>query len=311
MSRAEKRIAESKQGATIGTRESEEAGNDTLSQGTAKGLVPGKAAENDMAASQAAGNNTTASYESWNDTMAGVARVRRQQPVPYPQAGVANTSRSYEEYVRMFALNEHGIADGPCLDVAGGASSFTAQLHEQGISAIAADPFYSGEPEQVIAAARQEIDVSTAKLAAAAASYDWSYYGSISQHRQMREASLERFAADFKQPDASSRYIAASLPDLPFADGTFALVVCSHFLFLYGDQFDETFHRLALSELLRVAKPGGQVRVYPLVTLQWQTPPYLSTIIAELQAHAEVRMIDTRLPFTPIKSPVLHMVKFS
>jgi len=211
----------------------------------------------------------------------------------------------------MFALSEQEITEGPFLDIAGGASSFTAQLHARGLPAVATDPLYAGEPEQVIAAARREIDVSTAKLAAAADSYDWSYYGSIRQHRQMREASLERFAADFTRPDARSRYIAASLPDLPFADGTFALVLCSHFLFLYGDQLDETFHRRALAEMLRVTRPGGQVRVYPLVTLQWRTPPYLSLLLAELEKQAQVRMIDTRLPFTPVKSPVLQLDKFA
>lgn len=233
-----------------------------------------------------------------------------KSPAPaYPQTGVANTCRSFDEYMRMLDLKMEDLAGGPVLDVAGGASSFTARLRELGIAATAADPFYAGAAERVLEEARKEIGVSSAKLEAAAASYDWSYYGSPERHRALRERSYERFAADFAREDAPSRYIAASLPDLPFADGSFGLVLCSHFLFLYGEQFDEAFHRASLAELLRVTRTGGEVCVYPLVTLGWQTPPYLQGLLEELRATASVRAVPTMLPFTPAKSPVMKLAK--
>ena len=240
---------------------------------------------------------------------AAVHGERSDKPPAYPQAGVANTCRSFDEYVRMFDLKMETAASGPVLDVAGGASSFTAQLQERGIAATAADPFYAGEPERVLAEARKEIGVSSAKLAAAIASYDWSYYGSPERHRELREASYVRFAADFTRSDAASRYVAASLPRLPFADESFSLTVCSHFLFLYGEQFDENFHRAALSEMLRVTRKGGEVCVYPLVTLAWQTPLYLPDLLKDLSGLAIVRTVPTALPFTPVRSPVLKLVK--
>lgn len=227
----------------------------------------------------------------------------------YPQTGVANTCRSFEEYVRMFDLKMEDWAAGPVLDVAGGASSFTAQLHEMGVAAKAVDPFYAGATTDILAEARKEIGVSSAKLAVAAASFDWSYYGTPERHRRLREASYERFAADFTREDAGSRYIAAALPELPFAACSFRLVLCSHFLFLYGDQFDEAFHRAALAELLRVTRIGGIVCVYPLVTLRWETPPYLPGLLSDLKAFADVQAASTALPFTPAKSPVLKLVK--
>ncbi len=44
----------------------------------------------------------------------------------YEQIGVAMTCRSYEEYERMFACDFGGSKLGAILDIAGGASSFTA-----------------------------------------------------------------------------------------------------------------------------------------------------------------------------------------
>jgi len=64
-----------------------------------------------------------------------------------------------------------------------------------------------------------------------------------------------------------------------------------------------------LAELLRVTRTGGQVCIYPLVTLGWQTPPYLQELLLELQETAAVRTVPTMLPFTPAKSPVLKLDK--
>ena len=47
---------------------------------------------------------------------------------------------------------------------------------------------------------------------------------------------------------------------MPFADATFDLALCSHFLFLYSAHFDLDFHRQAILELLRVAR---EVCIFP------------------------------------------------
>ena len=54
------------------------------------------------------------------------------------------------------------------------------------------------------------------------------------------------------------------LPTLPFADRSFDLALSSHFLFLYTEQFDESFHRSSIVEMCRVA---DEVRVFPLLAL--------------------------------------------
>ncbi|MFB9280158.1 class I SAM-dependent methyltransferase [Cohnella cellulosilytica] len=226
----------------------------------------------------------------------------------YPQTGVASTCRSFDEYCAMFGLKTADL-QGPVLDVAGGASSFTAQLHARGIKALAADPFYEGNVEEIVTTGYREIEIASAKIASLAASYDWSYYGSPERQREIRERSMALFAEDFRKEDSRTRYFAAALPDLPFADNTFELVLCSHFLFLYADAFGEEFHTAAVRELLRVLRPGGELRIYPLVSLKWEPYPFLDGLIGALESAAEHEFLPTGLPFTPVRSPLLRLVK--
>ena len=228
----------------------------------------------------------------------------------YEQIGVAVTCRGYEEYVRMFALDETRLAAGEVLDVAAGASSYTADLGARELRAVAADPRYGQAPGALVAEAREEIAASTNKLRGLAHRFDFSYYGDLDRHRAMREASLGRFAADYARAYGSERYTEASLPSLPFADNRFALVLCSHFLFLYGEQFDYAFHAASVLELLRVCRPGGEVRIYPAATLAFEPYPRLDELLAEAEeAGARVRMEPTNLPFIPTPSQVLILEK--
>ncbi len=228
----------------------------------------------------------------------------------YEQVGVAVTCRGYEEYVRMFALDEAQLMTGEVLDVAAGASSLTADLNARGVPAAAADPRYARHPEALIQEAREEIETSTNKLKGLAHRFDFSYYGDMDRHHAMREASLARFSADYSAYYGNERYTAASLPSLPFEDGRFKLVMCSHFLFLYGDQFDYAFHEQAVGELLRVCKPGGEVRIYPLVTLTFQPYPRLDELLAAAaRCGASIRLVPTKLPFIPVSTQVLILQK--
>ncbi|MFC4600080.1 class I SAM-dependent methyltransferase [Cohnella hongkongensis] len=229
-------------------------------------------------------------------------------PGAYPQTGVASTCRSFDEYGAMFKL-EPSDWTGPVLDVAGGAASFTASLHAKGVQAVAADPWYGGDADEIAASGFAELKTASDKVARMADQFDWSYYGSPEGQRALRERSLALFAEDFRKADAGTRYVAAALPDLPFADDTFGLVLCSHFLFLYADQFDEDFHLAALRELIRVTRPGGQVRIYPLVTLKWERCFFVEKLVDELRDVAEHAYIPSGLPFIPVRSPLLQLLK--
>lgn len=219
----------------------------------------------------------------------------------YEQTGVAVTCRSYEEYVRMFDLQEYELGAGPILDIAAGASSFTADAHERGLEAFAVDPRYALGPGRLIADADAEIAVSTGKLEKLADQLDLSYYGDLHKHRAGREASLTRFSAHYiNEEERSLRYKAGSLPKLPFTDGQFSLVLCSHFLFLYEEQFDYSFHVEAIIEMMRVCKPGGSIRIYPIMSLKWEPYRFLDELIKEIEKNGGTTgFFKSKLPFIP------------
>lgn len=228
--------------------------------------------------------------------------AKGNEPPLYAQAGVAMTCRSYAEYAAMFDFMEDSpLLKGPVLDVAGGASSFTAELCAMGIEAVAADPRYALSPEEMYLQAAEEIKISTEKLRAGTGHFDWAYYGSLQHHEQLRRQSLERFHRHYSSSAREQAYIPASLPVLPMADDRFAIVVCSHFLFLYGEQVNIDFHEQALRELIRVCRPGGEVRVYPLVRLPYFHPyAALDELLGRLSnTGVDISLEPSRLPFIP------------
>jgi hypothetical protein len=75
---------------------------------------------------------------------------------------------------------------------------------------------------------------------------------------------MNDFLQDFPGGKAAGRYVDATLPTLPFADASFDLALCSHFLFFYTTQLGDEFPRSAIGEMCRVA---SEVRVFPLLTL--------------------------------------------
>ncbi|SEG72632.1 class I SAM-dependent methyltransferase [Paenibacillus sp. UNC499MF] len=229
----------------------------------------------------------------------------------YEQTGVAMTCRNFEEYVRMFDLDPDKLRGKRVLDTGAGASAFTAEASRRDIHACAADPLYAMEPSEIEGLGREEIDRFIVKLTERRHMYDWDFYGGPELLKELRKQSFADFSADYANPvSREQRYTAASLPELPHPEGEFDLVLCSHFLFLYGEQFSPEFHLQAMRELLRVCKPGGEVRIYPLLTFGGESYPQLPALLKELAAEgvtAEYR--PTRLAFIPGSKDYLTLHK--
>jgi len=250
----------------------------------------------------------------------------------YEQIGVAMTCRSFEEYCRMFLLEDELPHDGNILDVAAGASSFTAELCKRGYGAFACDPLYKLSPDAMLKHGMQELELASSKLAAKQHAFVWKDYASLEEHDEIRHASLQKFIdhyrqekledrTDKEQPYSSnssvatlanrySRYMTGALPKLPYPDNSFQLVCCNHFLFLYQEQFDASFHHNALQEMLRVTKQGGRILVYPLVGFSNERYPKLPQLIEELQKqHADVKLRNTPFRFLPAADQFLEIIK--
>ncbi|MFD1677782.1 class I SAM-dependent methyltransferase [Alicyclobacillus fodiniaquatilis] len=228
----------------------------------------------------------------------------------YEQIGVAMTCRSFQEYVDMFQLTSAMLAHGPILDVAAGAASFCAEAQQKGLQTTAVDPLYTLLPETIQAHGERETKAATEKLVKLADVYDWDYYGSPAAHEENRLRSLEFFVADYQKDQQHQRYVRGELPSLPFADNAFSLVLCSHFLFLYHDQFDLPFHLNAVRELIRVCKPGGQIRIYPLATFARERYPELNQLLDTLKTEGvDVELMPTSFRFLRGATHVLRITK--
>jgi hypothetical protein len=230
----------------------------------------------------------------------------------YEQAGVAMTCRSFTEYEKMFVLEKVDLENGIILDIAAGAASFTATAKNNGFNAMAVDPLYNKTVSEMAQHGLSEIAIATEKLAKLQDKFDWTYYGSLEHHRQNRIESLEAFMKDYANEDAINTYIPSALPQLPFESNRFSLVLCSHFLFLYQEQFDYSFHLNALLEMLRVSQAGGQIRIYPVYDLKGFPYPNLEGLMSELENQgATVQLIASELPFLPGSTHFLNIRKLA
>ena len=188
------------------------------------------------------------------------------------------TSRSFEEYEAFFALTAPDLA-GAVLDCSAGASGFAAAVNARGGRVTAVDPAYDQGVERLSAAAGAAAAQGREILAQHEDHYVWSWYGTLERHDEIRRAALTEFLADLRAHPHT--YVPGSLPQLPFADDTFDLALCSHLLFTWSDVFDEAWHEAALLDLLRVAR---EVRVFPLVVKGSGDPvPFLGALLDRLR----------------------------
>ena len=190
------------------------------------------------------------------------------------------TSRSYGEYVAMFDLDDSALDGRRVLDCSAGASSFVAQACRRGAAAVAVDPAYALSREELADTARRGLYDGNAIWTQHANRFTWAWYGSSDARDRMRSRALAEFVLDLStNPD---RYVAASLPLLPYDAGAFDLAVCSHLLFTWADQLGRDWHREALLELARVAT---EVRVFPTVLRGAGEPvPFWDELMGDLQA---------------------------
>ncbi|MCA9148602.1 MAG: SAM-dependent methyltransferase [Planctomycetales bacterium] len=188
--------------------------------------------------------------------------------------------RSYLEYCQMFDLQSQqlelsmlGIGDGP--------ASFNCQLTRRGGKIVSADPLYAYSTDQI----RRRIDEVYENIMEQTrrnqSSFTWrAPLENVEALGELRMSAMREFLQDYLVGRREGRYVAASLPSLPFTDRQFQLAVCSHLLFLYTEQLGAEFHLASLLELCRVA---DEVRVFPLVQLDGSRSHLIDPALAALR----------------------------
>jgi len=183
--------------------------------------------------------------------------------------------RSLDEYIKMFDLSSEDLQKS-ILGVGDGPASFNTEgtIKEYDITSI--DPIYQFDGAEIKQRFDAVVDNIINQIIATPNNWVWSYHQNPQDLKEKRIQALDAFLADYQKGKQEQRYLTQALPQLDFADRTFDLALCSHFLFLYSVQCDRDFHIAAIAEMLRVSK---EVRIFPLLTLMQEVSPYLDFVI--------------------------------
>ena len=186
--------------------------------------------------------------------------------------------RSFDEYVTMFNLTATDLGQ-PILSVADGPASFNAEGTSLGHRIQSVDPLYCYQARDIKQRFDAVVDNIMTQIENTPDDWVWSYHHSPSDLRKNRENAIQKFCQDFGQGKAEGRYEVGSFPQLTYPDASYNLGLCSHFLFLYSEQFDRTFHLDSICEMLRICR---EVRIFPLLTLNLQPSPHLDFVLESL-----------------------------
>jgi SAM-dependent methyltransferase len=187
--------------------------------------------------------------------------------------------RSFKEYVALFNLSEADL-QSRILGCGDGPAAFNRELTRRGGTIVSVDPVYAFSSEDIRGRIEATFDEVLDKVRQNRQEFVWSQITSPEELGQVRMAAMETFLADFEAGKAAGRYVAAELPSLSFADDSFDLALCSHFLFLYSPQLSLEFHLQAILEMLRLAP---EVRIFPLLELGSKPSRHLEAVMAELE----------------------------
>ncbi|HET9834143.1 MAG TPA: hypothetical protein VFP91_20610 [Vicinamibacterales bacterium] len=180
----------------------------------------------------------------------------------------------------MFALSQGdlrlkilGCGDGP--------ASFNAEATRRGARVISCDPLYRFSRADISDRISRTYDEILEQTRRNQHDFVWNAIQSVEDLGRVRMSAMTTFLDDFDAGSAGGRYVDAGLPSLPFADGSFELALCSHFLFLYSQQLGEPFHHDSIRELCRVA---SEVRIFPLVVLGGDRSSFVEPVAERLSA---------------------------
>ena len=183
--------------------------------------------------------------------------------------------RSYTEYVSMFHLSP-GFLSQTVLGCGDGPAAFNSVANAFGGNVTSIDPIFHFSKQEIEKRIKETFGEVIDQTRANMDKFNWEQFGTVEGLGKIRMKSMKQFLNDYDQGKEEGRYVAASLPDLPFEDKAFDLVLSSHFLLLYSDHLDLDFHFKAIDEMLRV---GREIRIFPVVDLNANESKHLIPIM--------------------------------
>lgn len=191
---------------------------------------------------------------------------------------IAPWGRSFDEYVKMFSLSPEDLK-AKIISCADGPAGFNAILTARGGRVVSIDPIYKLSAARIKKRIEEVYDEVLKQTRENKKDYIWKSITSLEQLGKIRMNAMQEFLSDFETGKTQKRYIAGSLPQLPFKDNTFDIALCSHFLFTYSKHLNLSFHLSSIKEILRVAH---EARIFPLLSLNRSPSLYLEPIISQM-----------------------------
>ncbi|MGF1431835.1 hypothetical protein [Kitasatospora sp. LaBMicrA B282] len=204
------------------------------------------------------------------------------------------TSRPLDEYCAAFGLTRARLRalGGPVLDCPGGAAGLVAEARALGCRVVAADPAYADPHPELLARAAAARQAMARAMPAAPQRYLPPRHRPYDRYLRSWDRARALFDAD--RAAHPGDYVAAALPALPFADGSFALTLSSYLLFAYPERFGPADQLAALRELVRVTAADAEVLVHPLHDAQSRRCSHLAGLRSALGAQgisSELRVV--------------------
>jgi SAM-dependent methyltransferase len=176
----------------------------------------------------------------------------------------------------MFRLQESdlvrdilGCGDGP--------AAFNAGMHQRGYPIVSVDPLYRFDRQQIDRRIQETYDVVLSQTRRNGHLFRWTdKIKDVDALGRLRIRAMREFLQDYELGLYEHRYVEGELPKLPFSSGSFDLILCSHFLFLYSDNLDVDFHLNAIEEMLRV---GREVRIFPVLDANARISQHLAAVM--------------------------------
>ena len=216
------------------------------------------------------------------------------------EAKVLFYGRTLQEYIKMFDLDLSLWKGCKILDCSSGPASFVAEANQLDLDVVGCDPLYTDQLETLLESGEQDINTIIDFLTSSSLPISQKFYTSVDDMKNYATSALRKFLADYPVGKSEKRYIQAELPNLPFEDETFDLVLSSNFLFVYTKLFipnlerlDYQFHLRSVLELLRVCK--GEVRIFPMLYIGGKLHEYAENLLTDLKKEglsADIRPVE-------------------
>jgi len=202
--------------------------------------------------------------------------------------------RTLDEYQKMFMLSVEDLQKS-ILGCGDGPASFNAELTSMGGSVVSVDPIYAFSKEQIATRIDEVAQEVMKEIRNKEEDFVWKNITNPDNLYTIRMSAMQHFLEDYENGKEEGRYKFEILPSLSFEDRAFDLALSSHFLFLYSEHLDETFHKDAIEEMLRIA---NEVRIFPLVTLEGKYSKHLDGLMGYFKSLGyEVNIVSTPYEF--------------